>query len=97
MLWRWEQFKSQVGGGAVHACMSPQPWARTGPGEASDRKPKFDLTQFDDEHFSRLRQRVAGAGERGIYVDVMLFEGFGLRLTPAPDNVKGHPFQPGTT
>ena len=32
-LWRWEQFKSQVGGGAVHACMSPQPWARTGPGE----------------------------------------------------------------
>ena len=31
-LWRWEQFKSQVGGGAVHACMSPQPWPRTGPG-----------------------------------------------------------------
>ena len=43
-LWRWEQFKSQVGGGAVHACMSPQPWARTGPGAATDGKPKFDLT-----------------------------------------------------
>jgi hypothetical protein len=91
-LWRWEQFKSQVGGGAVHACMSPQPWARTGPGEATDGKPKFDLAQFDDEHFSRLRERVSNAAERGIYVDVMLFEGFGLHLTPAPDNVEGHPF-----
>jgi len=91
-LWRWEQFKSQVGGGAVHACMSPQPWARTGPGEATDGKPKFDLTQFDDEHFGRLRERVTKAQERGIYVDVMLFEGFGLHLTPPPDNVEGHPF-----
>ena len=91
-LWRWEQFKSQVGGGAVHACMSPQPWARTGPGEATDGKPKFDLTQFDDDHFNRLRERVTKAQERSIYVDVMLFEGFGLHLTPAPDNVEGHPF-----
>jgi hypothetical protein len=91
-LWRWEQFKSQVGGGAVHACMSPQPWARTGAGEASDGKPKFDLTKFDDAHFNRLRERVTKAGERGIYVDVMLFEGFGLHLTPPPDNVEGHPF-----
>ena len=91
-LWRWEQFRSQVGGGAVHACMSPQPWARTGPGEATDGKPKFDLTRFDDEHFDRLRERVSKAGEKGIYVDVMLFEGFGLHLTPPPDNVEGHPF-----
>lgn len=91
-LWRWEQFKSQVGGGAVHACMTPQPWARTGPGEATDGKPKFDLTRWDDDHFGRLRERVTKAGQKGIYVDVMLFEGFGLHLTPAPDNVAGHPF-----
>jgi hypothetical protein len=91
-LWRWEQFQSQVGGGAVHACMSPQPWARTGPGEATDGKPKFDLTTFEDDHFGRLRERVTKAGEKRIYVDVMLFEGFGLHLTPPPDNVEGHPF-----
>jgi hypothetical protein len=91
-LWRWEQFKSQVGGGAVHACMSPQPWARTGPGTATDGKPKFDLSKFDDEHFGRLRERVEAANRAGIYVDVMLFEGFGLHLTPPPDNVEGHPF-----
>ena len=91
-LWRWEQFKSQVGGGAIHACMSPQPWPRTGPGTATDGKPKFDLSKFDDEHFGRLRERVEAANRAGVYVDVMLFEGFGLHLTPAPDNVEGHPF-----
>jgi hypothetical protein len=91
-LWRWEQFKSQVGGGAFHACMSPQPWARTGPGSAADGKPKFDLSKFDDEHFGRLRERVEAANKAAIYVDVMLFEGFGLHLTPPPDNVEGHPF-----
>jgi hypothetical protein len=72
--------------------MSPQPWARTGPGEATDGKARFDLTQFDPDHFDRLRERVTNAGQRGIYVDVMLFEGFGLHLTPPPDNVEGHPF-----
>jgi hypothetical protein len=35
---------------------------------------------------------VRKAAEKGIYVDVMLFEGFGLHLTPPPDNVEGHPF-----
>lgn len=32
------------------------------------------------------------AGKEGIYVSVMLFEGFGLHLSNAPDNVQGHPF-----
>jgi len=41
-LWRWEQFKSQAAGGDFHLCRTPQAWARTGPGEASDGKPKFD-------------------------------------------------------
>jgi hypothetical protein len=44
-LWRWEQFRSQVAGGAFHFCMTPQPWPRTGPGSAKDGKPKFDLSK----------------------------------------------------
>jgi hypothetical protein len=40
----------------------------------------------------RLRDRVIAAGNEGIYVAVMLFEGWGLHLSPAPDNVEGHPF-----
>jgi hypothetical protein len=72
--------------------MSPQPWARTGPGEASDGKPRFDLETFDEAFFERLRERVRSAGERGIYVAVMLFEGWGIHLSSPPNHVEGHPF-----
>ncbi len=91
-LWRWEQFKSQAAGGNFHLCMTPQPWPRTGPGTAMDGKPKFDLSTFDQAYFDRLRDRVIAAVNEGIYVAVMLFEGWGLHLSPAPDNVEGHPF-----
>ena len=91
-LWRWEQFKSQAAGSSFHLCMAPQPWARTGPGTAKDGKPKFDLTRFDPAFFDRLRARVIAAGERGIYVSVMLFDGWAIHLSPAPDHVEGHPF-----
>src|SRR5687767_9999133 len=91
-LWRWEQFRSQAAGGNFHLCMTPQPWPRTGGGKATDGKPKFDLAQFDPAFFDRLRARVIAAGNAGIYVAVMLFEGWGLHLSPPPDNVEGHPF-----
>jgi hypothetical protein len=91
-LWRWEHFRSQAAGGGFHLCMSPQPWPRTGAGEATDGKPTFDLTRFDPAYFDRLRERVVAAGNEGIYVAVMLFDGWGLHLSPPPDNVEGHPF-----
>jgi hypothetical protein len=91
-LWRWEQFKSQVAGGNFHFCMTPQPWPRTGLGTAKDGKPKFDLSAFDPAYFDRLRDYVIAAGNEGIYASVMFFEGFGLHLSLAPDNVEGHPF-----
>jgi hypothetical protein len=91
-LWRWEQFQTQAAGGDYHLCMAPQPWLRTGPGNAKDGKLKFDLTTFDPAYFDRLRQRVGAAGQAGIYVAVMLFDGWALHLSPAPDNIEGHPF-----
>jgi hypothetical protein len=94
-LWRWEQFKSQAAGGSFHLCMTPQPWLRTGPGTAKDGKPKFDLSKFDPAFFARLRDRAVAAGNQGIYVAVMLFDGWALHLSPAPDNVEGHPFHAG--
>jgi hypothetical protein len=30
-LWRWEQFRSQVAGGAFQLYMTPQSWPRSGP------------------------------------------------------------------
>ncbi len=93
-LWRWEHFRSLLAMGFVqiHFCMTPQPWGRTGPGVARDGGPKFDLTKLDPEYFDRLRARVVTAGEKGIYVSVMLFDGFGLHLSAAPHTVEGHPF-----
>jgi hypothetical protein len=91
-LWRWEHFKSQLPGGKAHLCMSPQPWPRTGPGLATDGKPRFDLASFDAAYFTRLRACVEAAGQRGIYVAVMLFDGWALHLSASPDNVEGHPF-----
>jgi hypothetical protein len=91
-LWRWEQVRSLAAGGDFHLCMTPQPWARTGPGNAIDGGPRFDLERFDDAFFERLRERTIAAGDRGIYVDVMLFEGWALHLSPAPFHVAGHPF-----
>ena len=91
-LWRWEHFRSLAAGGSFHLCMTPQPWPRTGPGTATDGRPRFDLSAFDEGYFDRLRTRVSAAGTAGIYVVVMLFEGFALHLTPPPLNVEGHPF-----
>jgi hypothetical protein len=51
--------------------------------------PRFDLSRWNPEYFERLRSRVAEAGERGIYVAVMLFEGWSTRFSPG---AASHPF-----
>jgi hypothetical protein len=91
-LWQWELPRWTDGHTALVRYSAPQPWKRTGPGNALDGKLKFDLNQFDDEYFKRLRSRVDAAGKRGIYVSIMLFEGWGLRFVP--NGWKTHPFNP---
>jgi hypothetical protein len=71
--------------------ISLHPWRRTGPGLAVDGLPRFDLRRFDPAYFTRLRRRVRAAGARGIYVSVMLFEGWGL-LNHGPWRWRSHPF-----
>jgi hypothetical protein len=104
-LWAWDstvwdtRANGALGKDFVHHA-APLPWARTGPGNALDGKPKFDLTQFNPDYFDRLRSRVSAAGERGIYVSVMLFEGWGLfhgnrrRGTDDGWAWRNHPFNP---
>lgn len=83
-LWAWEQAK-----GAPWATdgmwFSPSIYQRPGPGTALDSKPKFDVTQFNQVYFDRLRARVIQAGQQGIYVSIMLFNGFSV------DNKGGMP------
>jgi hypothetical protein len=93
-LWAWEQQKwtQQLAG---NYWFSPGPYARPGPGYAQDGKPRFDLTRFDDAYFERLRGRVQQAEARGIYVSVMLFDGWSVATkgTFTLDNPwRGHPF-----
>jgi hypothetical protein len=90
-LWRQEfTFRGHDPCSAV-VPISPQPWLRTGPGVAPDGLPRFDLTRFDPEYFARLRARVEAAKARGIYVAIMLFDGWGLQFTPG--GWPYHPFQ----
>ncbi len=53
--------------------VTPFPWLRTGPGIATDGKPKFDLTKFDPAYFERLRSRVRQLDSAGIYAGVYFF------------------------
>ncbi len=93
-LWTWEPTVCEIdeGGRRMRYSAAPQPWARTGPGLALDGKPLFDLGRFEPEYFERLRTRVQAAGRRGIYVSVMLFEGWAMQH--AHGAYEGHPFHP---
>jgi hypothetical protein len=86
-LWRWETPKDIEKDG-ITRYSAPHPWKRTGPGTAWDGKPKFDLRTFDEAYFARMRKRVDAARERGMYVSVMLFDGWEIQFS----NWTGHPF-----
>ncbi|MBN2450495.1 MAG: hypothetical protein JXR77_08895, partial [Lentisphaeria bacterium] len=104
-LWAWDstvwhtRANGRWGKDFVHYA-APQPWLRTGPGTALDGKPTFDLTRPNPVYFERLRERVGAAGERRIYVSVMLFEGWGMMHANlrTPDDKgwawRAHPFHP---
>jgi hypothetical protein len=93
-MWTWEPVTWNTKANRenkLHAA-APQPWARTGPGKATDGKPKFDLKKYNPIYFDRLRQRVSAAGNRGIYVSIMLFEGWAMQFSEGA--WEGHPFNP---
>lgn len=94
-LWQEETpiVKDGLSGTVVY---EPVAYERPGPGLASDGKPRFDLNRFNPAFFGRMRSRVAAAGEKGIYVSVMLFDGFSIE-GKGNDGGKpwwGHPFNP---
>ena len=70
--------------------MGPWPWLRPGPGVATDSNPKFDLTQFNQLYFDRLRARVLQLQQNGIYAIVQLFDI--NQLTYVRCGTDGYPF-----
>jgi hypothetical protein len=69
---------------------SPFPYMRTGPGNASDGRLKFDLHKFNQGYFDRVRERAKKLLEANIYAGVYLFSGeWLLRFRSSTD---GYPF-----
>lgn len=92
-MWTWELTKYSYDG-PIYGTLTyadPFPWMRTGVGTALDGKPKFDLSKLNQAYFNRLRERVISAGEKGIYVSIMLFEGHGIHASLEPWCWNGHP------
>jgi hypothetical protein len=102
-LWMWENAKWGSWWPGDYF-FEPLPWARTGPGNARDGKPRFDLTRFDEEFFDRLRTRTVECRDAGIYIAYMLFQGWSggpkpfdtwtadNPVEPGPNPWHGHPF-----
>ena len=95
-LWAWDLLTWNTSGNREENSKTllvyPKPWLRTGPGVALDGEPRFDLTAYNPEYFERLRERVGTAADHGMYVSVMLFEGWGTQFSPGA--YESHPFHP---
>jgi hypothetical protein len=78
--WVWDLAHSVQGSNGGPFRWNPFPWQRTGPRNATDGKPKFDLSKYDQAYFDRLCTRVRAARDRGIYVSVMLFQAYALQF-----------------
>lgn len=90
ILWRKDlpTYFNWSAGGTWHD--GTWPWPRTGAGTASDGLPKFDLSQFDQTYFDRLRARALQLQQNGIYAIVQLFDG--LQLADNRGAGDGYPF-----
>jgi hypothetical protein len=90
-LWRAENARG--GEPSDNFWFTPMPYIRSGQCCAFDGGNKFDLSQFNQAYFNRLRQRVIEAGNRGIYVSIMLFDGWSVESKlPSHQPWRGHPY-----
>jgi len=85
-LWVWEHTRlaSWAPDSVAVTFGPPDIYLRTGPGLAQDGLPKFDLERLNPAFFDRLRSRVSAAADRGIYVMVMLFQGWSIEKKAVP-------------
>ena len=73
---------------SVRGPTSPLPYARAADG-------RFDLLRFDAAFFDRIRGRAIEAGERGMYVSQMLFNGWGLQFGEPRNPFDASPWKAG--
>jgi hypothetical protein len=68
---------------------SPNPYLRTGPGQATDGGPKFDLNRFDQSFFDYWRNIVEYARARGVVVQIAMLDGWHALGDVVEDNGPG--------
>jgi len=93
-LYMWEQARWSAETSLSH-WFSPTLYVRTGPGLGADGGAKFDLNQVNAAYLARVRRRAIDAGARGIYVSIMLFNGWSVEAKPgstAANPWLAHPF-----
>lgn len=88
-LYAWETPHPNDPNPELRDWTAPQAWMRTGPGVAVDGLPKFNLAILNEAYFVRMRDRVRAMQNAGIYVQVMLFEGWSVQRSPGAES---HPF-----
>ncbi len=84
-MWTWESPHGTDWANDQYLDISPIPYEQV----ADD----YDVTILNQIYFDRLQQRIQLANERGIYVSIMLFEGFSAEHTPIAWN--SHPLKAG--
>ena len=90
-LWIWEQAK-KGSWTKDEIAFSPLPHQTN----TKNGKKRYDLSKWNEAYFNRLRQRVKDAEDSGIYVSIMLFQGWSLNKlgTVDGDPWPYHPFNP---
>ena len=84
-LRNWTVMSTGCGVPSECAVAYPMPYKRVSRfGRANDGGAKFDLNQFDEEFFNRLRSRVIDAGNNGMYVSIMLYDVYAFSNYSAP-------------
>src|SRR5213593_903319 len=97
-LWAMEQSRWTLETADSNYWFYPGPaFSRTGPGNAEDGRPKFNLDSLNQVFFNRLRSHVIEAGNRGVYVSIMLFDGWNVASSKGGFGLnnpwRGHPFK----
>jgi hypothetical protein len=82
-VWLWwgcDEFrKGEFEGLPEEGKMHVEPYLRTGSSLAHDGRPKYDLSKFNPEFFSRLRDMCSAAKKRGIYLQLCLTDAWALK------------------
>jgi Protein of unknown function (DUF4038) len=88
-FWVWEQAKLGSWTNEPIA-FSPMPYQQN----VLNDVVKYDLKKWNQAYFDRLRQRVIEAGKNGIYMSIMLFQGWSQKKEKLANPWNFHPFNP---